>query len=154
MSDVLITISLFAIFRIEINFIFVAGILTIIGYSINDTIVVFDIAREKVKELKSVTIENLTKVVNDSISLSLKRNILTSITTLTAIVALLFLSTSGVKEFNITVLIGLTAGTFSSLLLALYIWLKLEERRLKNPSKYESEEDNEPHERLIKGINS
>lgn len=153
LSDVLVTLSVFAILRIEVNFIFIAGILTIIGYSINDTIVVFDIAREKVSALKNKTEETLTNVVKESISFSMKRNILTSITTLTAIVALLALSTTGVKEFNITVLIGLTAGTFSSLLLALYIWLKLELHNLKHP-KAKKDDDDEEYEKLIKGINS
>lgn len=155
LSDVLVTISIFALLRIEVNFIFVAGVLTIIGYSINDTIVVFDIAREKVKSLKNKNVETLTNVVNESISFSMKRNILTSITTLTAIITLLLLSTTGVKEFNITVLIGLTAGTFSSLLLALYIWLKLELYRLKHPKvKKDDDDDDENYEKLIKGINS
>lgn len=155
LSDVLVTISFFTIFRIEINFIFIAGILTIIGYSINDTIVVFDIAREKVSSLKTKTEENLKNVVKESISFSMKRNILTSITTLTAIITLLALSTTGVKEFNITVLIGLIAGTFSSLFLALYIWLKLEIHNIKHPKiKKDDDEDDETYEKLIKGINS
>lgn len=153
LSDVLVTISIFAILRIEINFIFIAGILTIIGYSINDTIVVFDIAREKVNSLKNKTEETLTNVVKESISFSMKRNILTSITTLTAIITLLALSTTGVKEFNITVLIGLLAGTFSSLLLALYVWLKLEIHSIKHP-KQKKDDDDEDYEKLIKGINS
>jgi len=154
LSDVLVTISIFAILRMEINFIFIAGILTIIGYSINDTIVVFDIAREKVKGLKVKNEETLTNVVKESISFSLKRNILTSITTLTAIITLLILSTTGVKEFNITVLIGLTAGTFSSLLLALYIWLKLEIHSIKHPKVNKDDDEDETYEKLIKGINS
>lgn len=153
LSDVLVTISIFAILRIEINFIFIAGILTIIGYSINDTIVVFDIAREKVNSLKNKTEETLTNVVKESISFSMKRNILTSITTLTAIITLLALSTTGVKEFNITVLIGLLAGTFSSLLLALYVWLKLEIHSIKHP-KQKKDDDDEDYEKLIRGINS
>lgn len=154
LSDVLVTISIFAILRIEINFIFIAGILTIIGYSINDTIVVFDIAREKVNSLKNKTEETLTNVVKESISFSMKRNILTSITTLTAIITLLALSTTGVKEFNITVLIGLLAGTFSSLLLALYVWLKLEIHSIKHPKQKKDDDDDEDYEKLIKGINS
>lgn len=154
LSDVLVTISIFAILRIEVNFIFIAGILTIIGYSINDTIVVFDIAREKMESLKNKNEETLTNLVKESISFSLRRNILTSITTLTAIIALLALSTTGVKEFNITVLIGLTAGTFSSLLLALYIWLRLEIHNIKHPKAKKDDEDDENYEKLIKGINS
>lgn len=152
-TDILITLMFFIIFKFEINFIFVAGILTIIGYSINDTIVVFDLIRDKLKNIKNKNEENIPEAVKTSMSLSLKRNILTSITTLTAIIILLLIGTSGVKEFNITVLIGLISGTFSSLFLAPYIWLKLEIHRLKNPKK-ENDEDKEVGERLIKGINS
>ncbi len=154
LSDVLITISVFLILNIEINFIFIAGILTIIGYSINDTIVVFDIIREKMKELKDQNnLDSLKQIVKESISLSLKRNIITSVTTLTAIIVLLIMNMSGIKEFNITVLIGLTSGTFSSLLLAPNLWLLLEKNRIKHPKK-ETKDDNELEEKLIKGINS
>lgn len=151
-SDVLVTISLFAILRLEINFIFVAGILTIIGYSINDTIVVFDMIRDKMKNLKNKTEENIKDVVNSSIALSLKRNILTSITTLSAIVVLLFMNISSIRTFNLTVLFGLTAGTFSSLFIAPYVWLKLELHNLKHP-KEKKDEDDEIEEKIIKGIN-
>ena len=153
LTDVLVTIAIFTTLRFEINFIFIAGILTIIGYSINDTIVVFDMIRDKYNLEKNKTPESLTKLVNESISLSLRRNMVTSITTLTAVIILLLMNTSGVKEFNITILIGLTAGTFSSLLIAPYIWLKLEIKNLKKPKK-EDNEEKEIKERLIKGINS
>ena len=153
LSDILVTISIFAILKIEINFIFIAGLLTIIGYSINDTIVVFDIIRDKLKNKKHIDELTIKETVNESTSLSLKRNIITSVTTLTAIIILLLMNTSGVKEFNITVLIGLTAGTFSSLFLAPYIWQTLEIHKLKHPKK-ETIENEEPEETKIKGINS
>ena len=150
----LVTISIFSILRIEINFIFIAGILTIIGYSINDTIVVFDIIRDKLNKTKKISEETITNTVKESISLSIKRNMITSITTLTAVIVLLLIGTSGVKEFNITVLIGLFAGTFSSLFLAPFIWLQLEKHKLKNPKKDNEKEKPEIKEKLIKGINS
>lgn len=154
LSDVLVTASIFTILKIEINFIFIAGILTIIGYSINDTIVVFDMIRDKINKEKEITENTIKNVTQESISLSLKRNAITSITTLSAIIILLIMNAKGVKEFNITVLIGLTAGTFSSLFVAPLIWQKLEIHRLKNPK--ENKNDNEPEikEKLIKGINS
>ena len=146
--------AVFAILKIEINFIFVAGILTIIGYSINDTIVVFDMIRDKLNKEKKITEETVKNTLKESISLSLKRNIITSATTLTAVIVLLIMNASGVKEFNITVLIGLLAGTFSSLFVAPFIWQKLEIQRIRNPK--EDKNDNEPEikEKLIKGINS
>lgn len=150
-SDVLVTISLFIIFNIEINFIFVAAILTIIGYSINDTIVVFDMIRDKINSLKDKNEKSLKEVINDSIKLSLKRNMLTSITTLSAVIVLLVMNISSIREFNIAVLFGLFAGTFSSLFIAPYILYKLELRSLKHPKKDDDEDELE--EKLIKGIN-
>lgn len=149
-TDVLITIGLFIIFRIEINFIFVAAILTIIGYSINDTIIVFDMIRDKMHEENAN--EKLEEIVTESIRLSLKRNILTSITTLTAIIILLAMGISSIRGFNIAVLFGLLAGTFSSLFLAPYIWFKIQRFNVKRPKK-DDDEDKEPEEKLIKGIN-
>ena len=151
LSDVFVTISLFAIFKIEINFIFIAGILTIIGYSINNTIVVFDMIRDRLSTVKKLNEESLIKTVNESASITLRRNMLTSITTLSAIIVLLLMNTTGVKEFNLTILFGLTFGTFSSLFIAPYIWTKLEINRLKHPKKID--EDDEITERIIKGIN-
>ncbi len=151
LSDVLVTISLFAILRIEINFVFVAAILTIIGYSINDTIIVFDLIRDNLKKEKKIDDEALENVLNNSIKSSLKRNILTSITTLSAVAILLIMNISSIKEFNLAVLFGLTAGTFSSLFVAPYIWLILEKRSIRRPKK---EEEVEVEERLIKGINA
>lgn len=154
LSDVLVTMAVFAILRIEINFIFVAGILTIIGYSINDTIVVFDIIRDKLNKEKKITEETIKNTLKESISLSLKRNIITSITTLTAVVVLLIMNASGVKEFNITVLIGLISGTFTSLFVAPFIWEMLEIHRIKNPKNENNNNEPEIKEKLIKGINS
>ncbi len=153
LSDVFVTISLFIIFNIEINFIFIAGILTIIGYSINNTIVVFDMIRDKMKNVKNITEDKIKEVVNLSTSITLRRNLLASITTLTAVIVLLLMNTKGVKEFNLTILFGLTFGTFSSLFIAPYIWQKLEVHKLKHP-KIEKKIDNEPEEKLIKGINA
>lgn len=151
LSDVLVTISLFSIFRIEVNFIFVAGILTIIGYSINNTIVVFDMIRDNLSKTKKINEETIKEVVNYSASVTLRRNILTSVTTLSAIIVLLLMNTTGVKEFNLTILFGLTFGTFSSLFIAPFIWEKLEIHRIKHPKV--NKDDNEPEELIIKGIN-
>ena len=87
--------------------------------------------RDKINQSKKSE-KTKEEIVKESISLSLKRNIITSITTLTAVIVLLLIGTSGVKEFNTTVLIGLISGTFSSLFLAPYIWLKLETHKQKN----------------------
>lgn len=154
LSDVLVTISLFAIFKIEINFIFVAGILTIIGYSINNTIIVFDMIRDKMKSIKNINEDKIRDVINTSTSLTLKRNLLASLTTLIAVIVLLLMNTKGVREFNLTILFGLTFGTFSSLYIAPYILYKLEVHNFKHPKVKKDVLDDEPQERLIKGINA
>ena len=146
--DVTSVIAIFIIFNIEINFIFIASILTIIGYSINDTIVIFDLIREKKKnnEKNSDGI-----IVNDCLSKAITRSILTTITTLTSVVVLLILGASEIKEFNIAILVGLIVGTFTSMFVAPYIWIKLEKKdRLKPKIEY----DDGPEEKIIKGINS
>ena len=151
--DVLIILSLFAIFNIPVDFIIVASLLTIIGYSINDTIVVFDRVRENRKKLfrnrKKLTKEELDELVNVSSSETVSRNVWTSITTIVAVVTLISVGLNDILTFNIAILIGLIAGSFSSLLIGPRVWMILEKRSIDKPE----EEDNEPQELKIKGIN-
>ena len=154
LHDVLIILSIFAIFNISVDFIIVASLLTIIGYSINDTIVVFDRIRENRKKLyrnkKHLTKEELTNLVNTSSIQTINRNIWTSITTIVAIVTLLCVGLNDILTFNIAILIGLIAGTISSLLIGPKVWLMLEKKSMDKPD----EEDDEIEELKIKGINS
>ena len=148
--DITSVIAAFIIFNIEINFIFIAAILTILGYSINDTIVIFDLIREKKKEENKASISDEV-IVNECLSKAVIRSILTTITTLTSVVVLLILGATEIKEFNIAILIGLIVGTFTSMFIAPYVWIKLEKRdRLKPKVDY----DDGPEEKSIKGINS
>ena len=148
--DITSVIAAFIIFNIEINFIFIAAILTILGYSINDTIVIFDLIREKKKEENKTSISDEV-IVNECLSKAVTRSILTTITTLTSVVVLLILGATEIKEFNIAILIGLIVGTFTSMFIAPYVWIKLEKRdRLKPKVDY----DDGPEEKSIKGINS
>ena len=148
--DITSVIAAFIIFNIEINFIFIAAILTILGYSINDTIVIFDLIREKKKEENKASISDEV-IVNECLSKAVTRSILTTITTLTSVVVLLILGATEIKEFNIAILVGLIVGTFTSMFVAPYIWIKLEKRdRLKPKEEY----DDGPEEKSIKGINS
>ena len=148
--DITSVIAAFIIFNIEINFIFIAAILTILGYSINDTIVIFDLIREKKKEENKTSISDEV-IVNECLSKAVTRSILTTITTLTSVVVLLILKATEIKEFNIAILIGLIVGTFTSMFIAPYVWIKLEKRdRLKPKVDY----DDGPEEKSIKGINS
>ena len=153
LHDLLITLSIFAIFNISVDFIIVASLLTIVGYSINDTIVVFDRIRDNRKKLyknrKKLTNEELENLVNISSNETIARNIWTSITTITAIVTLLCVGLNDILTFNIAILIGLMAGTTSSLLIGPRVWMMLERRSMDRPE----DEDDELTEMKIKGIN-
>lgn len=124
--DVLIMLTVYAVFRIPLNNSFIAAMLTIVGYSINDTIIVFDRIRENkvrkgYKEHQAVPAE----VVNSSINQTLSRSICTSITTLVMVVLLYFLGTDSVKEFALPLIVGVAAGTYSSIFVASPLWFDL-----------------------------
>lgn len=152
--DVLVILSIFAIFYIPVDFIIVASLLTIIGYSINDTIVVFDRIRENRKKLynnrKELTDEEINNLVNVSSSNTFNRNIWTSITTIIAVVTLICVGLNDIYTFNISVLIGLIAGTISSLLIGPRLWIRFEKRTM---HKKDDDDDEEEEELKIKGIN-
>ena len=132
MHDVLMIISIFAIFNIEINSIFIAAILTIIGYSINNTIVIFDRIRENYKNKKNekVTKEFLDELVELSVKETLVRSINTTLTTMFPIICLILFGSKEILEFDIAILIGLISGAYSSVLLSSQIWSKIEYRRI------------------------
>jgi preprotein translocase subunit SecF len=114
--DALVTISIAALLNLEINTAFVAAILTILGYSINDTIVIFDRIRENARKLSESTTFN--EIINISLSQTLIRTLNTSMTTIIIISSLIFLGGTTIKEFCIVLLIGVLAGTYSSLFVA------------------------------------
>lgn len=152
--DVLIILALFAIFNISVDFILVAALLTIIGYSINDTIVVFDRIRENRRKLyknkKVLSNEELKNLVNTSSIETINRNIWTSITTIICVVTLIAVGLNDILTFNIAILIGLFAGSISSLLIGPRIWMLLERKRMDKP---EEDDEEEVEELRIKGIN-
>ncbi len=122
--DVLITLGIFAVLSKEINLPTVAAFLTIIGYSLNDTIVVFDRIRENGLSLRGT---EYTDVLNRSINQSLSRTVITSITTLFVVVVIFVLSSSGeeINTFALALIVGVLIGTYSSIFIAspiLYIW--------------------------------
>ena len=122
MNDVLITLSVYAIFGITVNSPFIAAILTIIGYSINSTIVIFDRVRENVKGSR---VDKLEEVVNKSICQTMARSINTTLTTLFTIGAVLVFVPS-VREFSFPITIGIISGAYSSIFVApsLYCLIK------------------------------
>lgn len=156
LHDILIILAIFAIFRINVDFIIVAALLTIVGYSINDTIVVFDRIRDTRNKLyknkKKLTKEELKRVVNISSSDTMSRNIFTSITTIIAVITLIAVGLNDILTFNIAILIGLIAGSISSLLIGPTLLMYLEKRSMDKPE--EDDFDDGPEELKIKGINS
>lgn len=124
LHDVLITLSVFAIFDIPINTPFIAAILTIIGYSINDTIVIFDRVRENSKSMRRAS---TTEIANKSLTQTLARSINTTLTTLFVIAAInVFVPT--VRDFAFPLLIGIAVGAYSSLFIAAPVWVLLKKK--------------------------
>ncbi len=152
--DVLIIFMVFAIFKLEISTMFIAAVLAIIGYSINDTIVTFDRLRENLNNND----KNLSnkEIVNQSIKQTLGRSITTSATTILPILALIFLGSREILNFNIALLIGLISGTYSSIMIAPAIWLIVEKIFFNKdkPKKEKKVYYDELDEKTIKGINS
>ena len=122
--DLLITVSVFAIFNIPVNTPFIAAILTIVGYSINDTIVIFDRIRENSKNMRRAS---STEIANKSLTQTMSRSINTTLTTLITITAVnIFVPT--VREFSFTLIIGIAAGAYSSIFIAAPTWVLLRNR--------------------------
>ena len=150
--DVLFTLLFFGIFGIEINSVFIAAILTIIGYSINDTIVTFDMIRENYKNKKEVkTKEDLDEIVDISIKRVFFRTILTTVTTIVPVIILMIMGAREIVGFNIALLVGFIFGVLSSIFISNYLWRVLEYHRITKPVK--EKDDDEPSEYKIKGIN-
>ena len=154
LHDVSVIIALFIIFRFEVSSMFIAAVLAIIGYSINDTIVLFDRIRENLaKNDKKLDKEKLKELCNESIRQTFTRTIITSLTTLLPVVVLLILGSSEILTFNVAMLIGLVAGTYSSIFIATLLFYVIERRNLGKPKKKKVVYTDEYEEKLIKGIN-
>ncbi|MGM0378841.1 MAG: protein translocase subunit SecF [Bacillota bacterium] len=124
--DVLILLAVYAIFNIPVNSSFIAAILTVVGYSINDTIVVFDRIRENIRRKKS---KNNFEIASLSIDQTILRSIFTSLTTLLVIGSLFVLGTPSIKEFATPLLAGVLAGTYSSIFIASPVWAILKTKK-------------------------
>ena len=152
LHDVLITTIFFGVFKLEIDSIFIAALLTIIGYSINDTIVTFDMIRRNYKNRKNIDKEKLKDIVNDSVRLTFFRSIMTTITTIIPIICLIIFGASEILNFNLALLVGFIAGVFSSIYVSNQLWLILESRRITKPKKEKKKLD-EVEELKVKGVN-
>lgn len=124
--DVVLTIGVFSVFQIEFNLSIIAAILTIVGYSLNDTVIVFDRVRENLRKYKKMP---LVEVLNLSINETLSRTLMTSGTTLIALFALFFLGGSVIHGFTFAMIWGIFVGTYSSIWIASTLLLRLGVKR-------------------------
>ena len=151
--DALMMVASVILLRVEVNSMFIAAVLAIIGYSINNTIVVFDRVREnlKKKDKDNLSKDELKDIVNISIKETMARSIYTSLTTLLPVIALLIMGSREILTFNVAMIIGLIAGTYSSLLLAGWLYVFFASKRKNNNKKKRVVK--EVSEKTIKGIN-
>ena len=113
--DVIITLGIFSLFSLEINLSIVAAVLTIVGYSMNDTVVIYDRVRENLKKYSKIEIFELTNI---SINETLSRTIITSMTTLLALFSIYFFGGEILKGFSLAMILGVIFGTYSSIYIA------------------------------------
>ena len=156
--DSLMVVIMFSLLRLEVNSMFIAAILSIIGYSINNTIVIFDRIRENKTKLfknKIKKYDDLKEIVNISLRQTIARCIITTITTLLPVISLILLGSHEIINFNIALLIGLAVGTFSSLFISSQIWMSIEKKNIgKDPNKHWYDDKTVEQEELkVKGIN-
>ena len=157
--DAAIVIIMFSLLKLEVSTIFIAAILSIIGYSINDTIVTFDRIRENKRKLYNDRVKSydeLKELVNNSIKDTITRSLVTSITTLIPVISLIVLGSHEIVNFNYALLIGLIAGTYSSVMIATSLWLLLEKKHVGKAEKkkwYEVDTKDDMEELKVKGIN-
>ena len=127
--DVLLTLGIFSLFSLEINLSIVAAVLTIVGYSMNDTVVIFDRVRENLKKHADIKIFELTNI---SINETLSRTIITSATTLLALISIYLFGGQILKGFSLAMILGVVFGTYSSIYIAnpLLVVLKVSQRTI------------------------
>ena len=152
--DLLMIVAIFSIFDLEVAVMFVAAMLAIVGYSINDTIVLFDRIRENVKKSKKkVTSDELYNITNTSIQETFSRTIFTSLTTFVPVMVLIVLGSKEIFNFNIAMLIGIISGTYSTIFIASALFIQLEKKNVGMQKKKKQSYDDGVSEKMIKGIN-
>ncbi len=152
--DVLIILAFCAIFRLEINTEIVAVLLTIIGYSVNNSIVVFDRIRDRVRAHRGrITKEEYRELVNEAIQATCTRSVFSTLTTMLPVIFLLFMGSGAIFVFNLTLLIGLIAGAGSSLFIAAQLWYQLRLREKPKKVKKVKRSKKELDEMIVPGVN-
>mgnify|MGYP004642315265 FL=1 len=120
--DVLVVLTAYALIRISVGGTFIACMLTIVGYSVNDTIVIFDRIRENMRGVRKITKENLAEIADRSLTQTLSRSINTSITTFIMVLLLYILGVASIREFALPLMVGLVSGSYSSIFIATELW--------------------------------
>ncbi|MFA1641664.1 protein translocase subunit SecDF [Chryseomicrobium imtechense] len=131
LHDAFFMIAIFSILRLEVDITFIAAVLTIVGYSINDTIVTFDRIRENLHRAGVIqTEQELADIVNKSLRQTLVRSVITVLTVVFVVVSLIIFGAPSIQNFSIALLIGLIAGTYSSIFIAAQLWFELKRKQL------------------------
>ena len=142
LHDAFFMIEVFSIVRMEVDITFIAAVLTIVGYSINDTIVTFDRIRENMTRSGKVKTEDeLATIVNKSLRQTLGRSVNTILTVIFVVVALIALGADSIRPFSVALLIGLLAGTYSSIFISAQIWFDLKKKQLKEKGAIDVEKE-------------
>ena len=132
LHDVFIMVAVFSIFRLEVDITFIAAVLTIVGYSINDTIVTLDRIRENNKKMKVYRSEaDIDRLINTSLRQTLTRSINTVLTVLIVVVFLVLMGSDAIFTFSVALLVGLISGVYSSLFIAIQLWGVLKKKQLR-----------------------
>jgi len=132
--DALVTLMIYAVIRISVGSTFIACMLTLLGYSINDTVVVFDRIRENMsKHTKEIDHEELKYIINNSITETLARSIFSSATTVIMVTSLFIFGVESIREFALPLMVGIVSGTYSSICIAAPIWYILKTKFEKKP---------------------
>lgn len=126
--DVLVILTCYSLLRLSVGSTFIAVMLTIIGYSINDTIVIFDRIRENMHLVRNVDKESLTEIADRSISQTISRSLNTSITTFVMVFLLYILGVASIKDFSLPLMVGIVSGTYSSICIATELWFVFKTR--------------------------
>ncbi|HEY2494872.1 MAG TPA: protein translocase subunit SecF [Paenibacillus sp.] len=139
LHDAFMVITVFSIFRLEVDLIFITAVLTIIGYSINDTIVIFDRIRENLRFSKTKTHDDIVVLVNKSVNQMILRSLYTALTVFIAAFFLYLFGGESIKMFSLAMVIGLLFGAYSSIFIASPFWVLLKSKqksqKASNPSK-------------------
>ena len=141
--DVIITLGIFSLFQLEFDLTVLAAVLAVIGYSLNDTIVVADRIRENFRIMRS---DSILEIINTSLSQTIGRTVITSLTTNLVLLALFFVGGDLIHNFSLALLLGVTIGTYSSMYVAatVLVWLNISKEDLMDPVKEGSELDQIP----------